>query len=281
MTHGDARSLGYQEVDRDPDVAALIRAMDETAEWEATRALRVWERAHLGSMRGARLLDVGCGPGTACLALAASPSADRELVGIDLSEAMVGIARARAAARAVPSRVRFSVGDARSLDEPDNAFDVVRSERTLQWLADPSIAVAEMVRVVRPGGRIALIDTDWATFRIDTGDDAVAGPVRDAMREERNRASNVGRRLDVLLSAAGCAVVAQSEATQEWTDWDPASSPAPAGLFSMESLADDLVATGHLAPDGRERFVAAIHEAAARGRLEIRLTMFGAVAVAP
>jgi len=45
--------------------------------------------------------------------------------------------------------------DALALDEADESFGLVRSERTLQWVADPGIAVAEMVRVLRPGGRLA------------------------------------------------------------------------------------------------------------------------------
>src|SRR5204863_3847073 len=97
-----------------------------------------------------------------------------------------------------------TVGDASALDEPDDSFDAVRSERTLQWLAAPAAAVAEMVRVVRPGGRVSLIDTDWSTFAIEVGDDALAALVRDWLRIERNRPSNVGRRLQELLGAAGC-----------------------------------------------------------------------------
>ena len=120
----------------------------------------------------------------------------------------------------------------------------MRSERTLQWLADPATAVAEMVRVVRPGGRVSLIDTDWSTFAIDVGDDALSALVRDGMRTERHRASNVGRRLHELVGAAGCVPLARTEATQTWTTWDPDASPAPLGCFSMESLADDLVASG-------------------------------------
>ena len=57
--------------------------------------------------------------------------------------------------------MRFVVGDACTLDEPDDSFDVVRSERTLQWLADPEAAVSEMTRVLRPGGLVSLVDTDW------------------------------------------------------------------------------------------------------------------------
>lgn len=164
---------------------------------------------------------------------------------------------------------------------PDDSFDAARSERTLQWLADPAAAVAEMVRVVRPGGRVSLIDTDWSTFTIHVGDDALAALVRDGMRTERNRASNVGRRLHDLVGAAGCVPLARTEATQTWTTWDPDQSPAPLGCFSMESLADDLVATGWLTTADRRRFLSTIHDAARRGQFSMSLTMFGVVAVAP
>ena len=139
----------------------------------------------------------------------------------------------------------------------------------------------ELVRVVRPGGRVSLIDTDWSTFTIDVGDDEVAALVRDGMRDERNRASNVGRRLHDLVAAAGCVPLARTEATQTWTTWDPDESPAPLGCFSMASLADDLVATGRLAATDRQRLVSTIHDAARRGQFLMRLTMFGVVAVAP
>ena len=109
----------------------------------------------------------------------------------------------------------------------------------------------------------------------------LAALVRDAMRTERSRPSNVGRRLHHLVAAAGCEPLAMTEATQTWTDWDPDESPAPVGCFSMESLVDDLVAThGLTSADGR-RFVATIHDAARRGRFSMRLTMFAVVAVAP
>ena len=177
--------------------------------------------------------------------------------------------------------MRFSVGDACSLDEPDASFDAARSERTLQWLADPAAAVAEMVRVVRPGGRVSLIDTDWSTFRIDVGDDALAALVRDWMRTERNRPSNVGRRLHDLVSQAGCVPLASTEATQTWTTWNPDESPAPVGCFSMESLADDLVAGNQLTAAQRLRFVSTIHDAARRGQFSMRLTMFAVLATVP
>jgi SAM-dependent methyltransferase len=279
MATEDAHGLGYRRVDDDAHVDVLIATMEQTAGWDATLRLRSWERAHLGLIPGQRLLDVGCGLGEAALGLAPDLGDDGEVVGVDVSERMLRVARAHSGS--ARCRVRFSVGDARSLDEPDDSFDVARSERTLQWLADPAVAVAEMVRVVRPGGRVSLIDTDWSTFTIEVGDDTIAAMVRDGMRTESHRASNVGRRLHDLVGAASCVPLARSEATQTWTSWNPDESPAPSGCFSMESLADDLIVGGRLATADRRRFVSTIHDAARRGQFSLSLTMFGVVAVAP
>jgi len=275
----DRHRLGYHEVDDDPDVAVLLATMEDTAGWEATRRLRAWERDHIALIPGERLLDVGCGLGDAALALAEDLGDRGEVVGIDSSEEMLRGARSNA--RSARCRVRFSRGAACSLDEPDDSFDVARAERTLQWLESPEAAVAELVRVVRPGGRVSLIDTDWSTFRIDVGDEGLGNLVRDAMQIERGRAWNGGRRLHSLVAAAGCELVARAEATQTWTSWDPDESPAPVGCFSMESLADDLVARGRLPRTGRPAFVAAIHDAARGCRFSMRLTMFAVVAAAP
>ena len=272
----ETHRLGYHHVDDDPNVAVLLATMNASAELDAIRQLRGWERAQLGSSGGARLLDVGCGLGEAALALAEDLGVDGEVVGVDRSEAMVRAARANALT--ARCRVRFTVGDACALDEPDGQFDVVRSERTLQWLADPAAAVAEMARVLRPHGRLSLIDTDWSTFTIDVGDADITARVADAMRDERGRPSNIGSRLGDLVGAVGFDSIASTRATHVWTSWNPDESPAPDGCFSMRSLADDLVDRGQLAADDCDRFVTTIHDAARQGRFSMRLTMHAVVA---
>jgi SAM-dependent methyltransferase len=279
MPTGDMHGLGYERVDDDPDVAILLDTMEATAQWDATLRLRAWERSFLGLTAGQRLLDVGCGVGDAAIALGAALGDDGEIVGIDVSAAMIASAVVRARSARCPTR--FAIGDAMAIAEPDASFDVVRSERTLQWLPDPELAVAEMVRVLRPGGRLALIDTDWSTFDVNVGDDDLRQRVRNAMRTERRRPSNIGRRLTNLVGDAGLELVAHTSATQQWRTWDPDLAPVPEGCFSMSSLADDVVEAGQLPTDDHERFVSTIHEAARHGRFSMALTMFAAVAVKP
>jgi ubiquinone/menaquinone biosynthesis C-methylase UbiE len=277
MGGSDTHRLGYQRVDDDPNVAVLLATMNATAELDAIHRLRVWERQHLELGHGQRLLDVGCGLGEAALLLAQDLGDEGDVVGIDRSAEMVRAAQTNA--RTAQCRARFTVGDACPLDEPDDWFDVVRCERTLQWLADPAAAVAEMARVVRPGGLISLIDTDWSTFAIDVGDSEIAERVRNAMRMERGRPSNIGRRLHDLVRAVGFEPAASTDATQIWTSWDPDNSPAPDGCFSMRSLAEDLVATNQLPAQDCARFVTTIHEAARRNQFSMALTMYAVVAI--
>ena len=131
---------------------------------------------------------------------------------------------ARATAGAARCRVRFSVGDACALDEPDGGFHVVRSERTLQWLADPAAAVAEMARVVRPSGRISLIELTGRSLRSASAT-TISRRVSEAMRTERGRPSNIGRRLHDVVHDAGFVPYAESEATHTWNSWNPDESP--------------------------------------------------------
>jgi SAM-dependent methyltransferase len=275
----DPHGLGYEQVDDDENVPFLVGTMEMTSRWGSIRTLRAWERGRLGLRTGSRILDAGCGLGDTTLALAEDVGPSGEVVGIDASRTMVAIAQERARTRR--GSVRFAVGDVMALDEPDESFDVVRSERTLQWVTDPQTAVGELTRVLRPGGRLSLVDTDWSTLTIDVGDPSVTEVVRDALRTERNRPSNVGNRLGQLARAAGLDATDETTVRHTWTEWDPDSSPAPDGCFSMRSLADDLVEAGRLDPSRADAFVTTVHDAARHGRFGMTLSMFAVVASKP
>lgn len=111
---------------------------------------------------GQALLDVGCGPGTITLDLAArvAPGA---VVGIDRAGDVIAQAEARCAERGVDN-VRFATGDVYELDAADASFDVVHAHQVLQHLRDPVAALRELRRVLRPGGTLAVRDSDYAGF---------------------------------------------------------------------------------------------------------------------
>lgn len=102
----------------------------------------------LGS--GMRLLDVGCGPGTISMGLADAVAAG-EFIGVDIEESQVEMARAAASAGG-HKNAAFQVADAVNLPFESNSFDVVHSHATLMHVPDASAAVAEMLRVLKPGG---------------------------------------------------------------------------------------------------------------------------------
>ena len=71
----------------------------------------------------------------------------------------------------------FRIGDAEALPLPDGLVDACRCERALQWVPDADQALAEMLRVLRPGGRLSIIDTDWRSLLFDLPDRAATDAV--------------------------------------------------------------------------------------------------------
>lgn len=109
-----------------------------------------------------RVLDVGCGPGTITLGLAALAPAGH-VVGVDVSPDVLGQARSEATRQGL-TNVAFEVGDACALDFDDATFDVVHAHQLLQHLSDPPAALAELRRVCRPGGFVAARDADYGAM---------------------------------------------------------------------------------------------------------------------
>jgi len=108
-----------------------------------------------GSSPGEKMLDVGCGTGSMTAALAARGD-HAAIVGIDISEPYVAFARSRNS----DPRITFDVGNATSLPYPSGWFDRAVCQLVLMFLPDPFPAVAEMRRVVRPGGTVAACTWD-------------------------------------------------------------------------------------------------------------------------
>jgi SAM-dependent methyltransferase len=109
-----------------------------------------------GLAEGERVLDVGCGTGSLTFALPAFANL-AGVTGIDATEPFVVAARARS----TDPRISFDFGDARALPYADASFDRAYSSLVLQFVPDTNKAVAEMCRVVRPGGTVAAAVWDY------------------------------------------------------------------------------------------------------------------------
>ncbi|MFC7527467.1 methyltransferase domain-containing protein [Actinoplanes sp. GCM10030250] len=112
---------------------------------------------------GERLMDAGSGGGEVARLLAAEVGPRGEVIALDHSAAIT----AAAIGRHDGSSVRYVTGDVCGLDLADDSVDGIWCERVLQHVEDADQAISELVRVTRPGGRICLIDTDWASLAFD------------------------------------------------------------------------------------------------------------------
>ena len=152
---------------------------------------------------GDAALDVGCGPGSDTLALAELVGPAGRVEGIDHDAAMVAEADRRAAEVGVSARVRHHQGDAYALPFADATFHAARSERLFLHLDQPERAVGEMARVVRPGGRVVVVDTDWGTRSVDTPEVELERRIARVLTETCLANGYSGRRLYGLMKDAG------------------------------------------------------------------------------
>ncbi len=137
--------------------ATSLGAITDTLELQATLGL-------MGELRGARMLDVGCGDGALACAAALRGA---QVTGLDPDPAMLAAARSRAALVGVAAK--FVEGRMERLPFPDAAFDVATAITVLCFVSDAAGAVREMARVLRPGGCLVIGElgrwNSWAGVR--------------------------------------------------------------------------------------------------------------------
>ena len=252
----------FSAVDRG-DPGALRDYLDAVA---ADEAVARWKELSFDLMEprpGAVLVDVGCGPGDDARALAARVAPGGRVIGIDASRSMIAEARSRSAT----GDVEFVVADAAALPLGDAEADGCRCERVLQHVDDPAAAVAEMARIVRPGGVVLAAEPDWGTLVVDGGDARTGAAVASAAMS-RVRSPAVGRSLRRLFLAAGLAEVELLARTLVLTDGARAEI-----LLGLRDSADRAVAGG-LDADSAQAWVAAIDAADAEGCFTVAITSF-------
>lgn len=204
MTEYGRASIWRDTVDLDAQAAReradrlehRARAADEIAARDEYLSL-------LGIRAGERVLDVGCGSGAVTREIARRVGPTGSVVGLDQSPGLLAIARELARDAGLLDRLEFADGDALRLPFRDDSFDAALAVTVLAHIPHGEDAVPELVRVVRPGGRIGVFDFDGDGVVFSHPDRALTRRIVAAASDATSMNSWLARQMPGLLVQAG------------------------------------------------------------------------------
>lgn len=157
----------------------------------------------LGVSAGERALDVGCGSGVVTRELARRVGAQGRAVGVDVSPSLLAVARELAQEQGLGDRVEFREGSALGTPFPDASFDVVLCVTVLSHVPGGEGAIPELVRLLKPGGRLGVFDLDTDMTAFTHPDRALTRRIVAASSDAQAVDGWLARRLPTLFGQAG------------------------------------------------------------------------------
>ncbi len=240
-------------------------ATQQAVEWLEAQSVHPFLRdvaerslARLALGPGESVLDVGCGTGVFLPGLAAIVGPTGRVVGLDHSAAFLEEARRRLADATIADRVELVEGDVHQLPFANGTFDAVHCERVLMHVEDPSLALREMRRVVRPGGRVLVAEVYASAARMAHPDPEAERQI-SAELVSGIRNTSMGIALRGLMVEAGFTDIGGDVVGyfEETLDQDEAEE--------WTALARGLAARGVLEPARAEAAIVAMEEQRASG----------------
>ncbi|MBC8258915.1 MAG: methyltransferase domain-containing protein [SAR324 cluster bacterium] len=146
-----------QELERSYKLADIVKQRQHTL---TTLALQP----------GEKVFDIGCGVGFLTLEMAQQVGKSGQVIGFDQNPEMISNAKKRCEGL---QQAEFHQGDAIQLPAQDQTFDAVSCTQVLLYVKDVPKVLAEMRRILKPGGRMVIVETDWRGVVLNSGDDAL------------------------------------------------------------------------------------------------------------
>lgn len=223
-------------------------------------------RDALSAAAGERILDIGCGPGFYVRELLDEVGPHGSIVGVDASPDMLGLARQRCEGH---GNVTFRDGNATALPVDDGDFDAALCVQVMEYVPDPPVALAEIHRALRPGGRALIWDVDWGTAWWHTADPDRMRRVLSAWDEHLVHPS-LPRRLGAYLRDAGFVDVAVAGHSFATVDYDGESF----AVLMLGMAADFVPGHGGVTGDEAAAWLAEQRDLAERGEFFFEGTQF-------
>jgi ubiquinone/menaquinone biosynthesis C-methylase UbiE len=215
---------------------------------------------------GEQVLDVGSGPGFLAGAIADAVGPGGAVHGIDVSEPLLASARKHCAHQ---PWVEFHEADATGLPFPDHAFDAAISTQVLEYVPDVDTALAEIHRVLRPAGRVVIVDTDWDSIVWHSPDRSRMSRVLSAWEGHAHDCHLPGT-LGGRLTRAGFDVTARRVIPL----FNPAYDPNTYSNLIMDSIVPFVAKQGGIERAEAETWARELREAGARGEYFFSLNRY-------
>ena len=152
------------------DVRDMAAALEERAQALDQAQVNAALVNVLAPVAGEQILEVGCGSGVLCRQIAPSVNPRGKITGVDISPEFLRIAQDYVISSDLSNSIQWGAGQAEVLPFRDASFDAVFAARLFLHLFDPQAVLNELVRVVRPGGRVVVMDWDFDTVALDHSD---------------------------------------------------------------------------------------------------------------
>ncbi|MFX1521630.1 MAG: methyltransferase domain-containing protein [Promethearchaeota archaeon] len=228
--------------DIDPEkTKKMVEYIEKRSQYPDQKQVNHALKEILSPKAGERLLDAGCGGGVLSRLVAPNLAPGGYITGIDIFPEIIKLASEYARRENLTSLIRFEMGDAENLSYTDGYFDGAFAARLLLHVNNPQEVVRELTRVVRPGGRVVLMDWDFETLVVDHSNREITRRILHWRTDHKDGNNWSGRQLFRLLRVQGLTKVAVHTVVTVATDenssltqslWHGASGALDQGIIT-------------------------------------------------